>query len=69
MKPSDVLLTRALTTPKEMGYSLVALNIQEVADLSGPVKKLMNLELAAKKSRAGMWGVIRGDPRSYDDDM
>jgi len=53
----------------KMGYSLVALNIQEVKDLAGPVGKLMNLELAAKKSRVGMWGVIHGDPRSYDDDL
>eukprot|EP01063_Lacrimia_lanifica_P038259 TRINITY_DN808_c0_g1_i1.p1 TRINITY_DN808_c0_g1~~TRINITY_DN808_c0_g1_i1.p1 ORF type:complete len:981 (+),score=466.52 TRINITY_DN808_c0_g1_i1:50-2944(+) len=50
------------------GLSLVDLKVMENKDFEKPVSKLVALEKAAKQGRKGMWEVIRGDPRSYDDD-
>ena len=59
------LISLSLT---ERGLGLVALDIQENAQLSKPVGMLVKLENAAKQSKMGMWRDLRGDPRSYDDE-
>eukprot|EP01060_Flectonema_neradi_P013686 TRINITY_DN2042_c0_g1_i5.p1 TRINITY_DN2042_c0_g1~~TRINITY_DN2042_c0_g1_i5.p1 ORF type:complete len:955 (+),score=257.56 TRINITY_DN2042_c0_g1_i5:50-2914(+) len=51
------------------GFGCVALDVIEnkVDELEKAVNHLSKLEKKAKDDRIGMWDIIRGDPRSYDE--